>query len=98
MKLSEPNDTENKRGQDSNIKEAKQSKGGKRGRKNKDSPEERAKTEINKVIALKARLAKKKDRPHKIKAVIDHNKHNLGKTGKPNTLCNAQSLKNFAFG
>ncbi|XP_021914153.1 probable ATP-dependent RNA helicase DDX27 isoform X2 [Zootermopsis nevadensis] len=81
LKLSEPNDREKNKCQDGNAKEAKQSKRGKRGGKNKDTPEERAKAEISKVIALKARLAKKKDRPRKIKAVIDHKAHNSGKTG-----------------
>jgi hypothetical protein len=97
LKLSEPSDRKKEQGQDSSVKEAKQSKRGKRGGKNKDTPEERAKAEINKVIALKARLAKKKDRPYKIKAVIDHKAHNSGKTGKSKELCNAQSVS-FAFG
>lgn len=81
MKLLEPSDQKRKEGQGSNAKEAKQSKRGKRGGKNKDTPEERARAEISKVIALKARLAKKKERPHKIKAVIDHKVHSSGKTG-----------------
>lgn len=81
LKLLEPSDQKRKEGQGSNAKEAKQSKRGKRGGKNKDTPEERARAEISKVIALKARLAKKKERPHKIKAVIDHKVHSSGKTG-----------------
>jgi hypothetical protein len=82
LMLSEPDDKKRKKVQDNNVKEAKQSKRGKRGGKNKDTPEERAEAELSKVMALKARLAKKKDRPHKIRAVIDHKAHHLSKTGK----------------
>jgi hypothetical protein len=92
LKLLEPSDQKRKEGQGSNAKEAKQSKRGKRGGKNKDTPEERARAEISKVIALKARLAKKKERPHKIKAVIDHKMHSSGKTGK-SELYNAHAIK-----
>ncbi|GFG36717.1 hypothetical protein Cfor_00875, partial [Coptotermes formosanus] len=81
LMLSEPDDKKRKKVQDNNVKEAKQSKRGKRGGKNKDTPEERAEAELSKVMALKARLAKKKDRPHKIRAVIDHKAHHLSKTG-----------------
>jgi hypothetical protein len=88
LKLSEPNGGKKKQGQDSNVREAKQSKRGKRGGKNKDTPEERVKSEISKVIALKARLAKKKDRPRKIKTVIDLKTHTSRKTGKSKKLCN----------
>ncbi|PNF39978.1 putative ATP-dependent RNA helicase DDX27 [Cryptotermes secundus] len=80
LKLLDPSGQKGKEGQGSNTKEAKQSKRGKRGGKNKDAPEERARAEISKVIALKARLAKKKERPRKIKAVIDHKVHGSGKT------------------
>lgn len=81
LMLSEPDDKKRKKVQNSNVKEVKQSKRGKRAGKNKDTPEERAEAELNKVMALRARLAKKKDRPHKIRAVIDH-VHDSRKTGK----------------
>jgi hypothetical protein len=93
LKLSEPDDRKEKQYQDGDVREAKQSKRGKRGGRNKDTPEERAKAEISKVIALKARLAKKQDRPHKIKAVIDHKTRNSGKTSKSKKLCNDQSVR-----
>lgn len=80
--LSEPNDDKKrKKVQDSNVKEVKRSKRGKRAGKKKDTPEERAEAELSKVMALKARLAKKKDRPNKIRAVIDHKAHDSRKTG-----------------
>lgn len=82
LMLSEPNDKKRKKVQDSNVKEAKRPKRGKRAGKNKDTPEERAETELSKVMALKARLAKKKDRPNKIRAVIDHKAHDSRRTGK----------------
>ena len=82
LMLSEPDDKKRKKVQDNNVKEVKQSKRGKRAGKNKDTPEERAEAELSKVMALKARLAKKKDRPNKIRAVIDHKAHDSRKTGK----------------
>lgn len=82
LMLSEPDDKKRKKVQDSNVKEAKRSKRGKRAGKNKDTPEERAEAELSKVMALKARLAKKKDRPNKIRAVIDHKAHDSRKTGR----------------
>jgi hypothetical protein len=82
LMLSDPDDGKRKRVQDSNVKEAKRSKRGKRAGKNRDTPEERAEAEINKVMALKARLAKKKDRPEKIRTVVDHKAHGSHKTGK----------------
>ena len=82
LMLSEPDDKKRKKEQDSDVKEAKRSKRGKRAGKNKDTPEERAETELSKVMALKARLAKKKDRPNKIRAVIDHKAHDSRRTGK----------------
>jgi hypothetical protein len=89
LKLLGPSD-QKKEGQDSNVKGAKQPRRGKRGRKNEDTPEERAQGEISKVIALKARLAKKKERPQKIKAVVDHKMHSRGKSEK---LYNADAIK-----
>jgi hypothetical protein len=80
--LSEPDDKKRKKVQDSNIKDVKRSKRGKRAGKNKDTPEERAEAELSKVVALKARFAKKKDRPSKIRAVVDHKAHESRKTGK----------------
>lgn len=90
LKLLEPSDQKKKEGQDGNVKGAKQPKRGKRGRKNEDTAEERARGEISKVIALKARLAKKKERPQKIKAVVDHKMHSTGKSEK---LYNAHAIK-----
>jgi hypothetical protein len=82
LMLSEPDDKKRKQVQDNNVKDAKRSKRGKRAGKNKDTPEERTEAELGKVMALKARLAKKKDRPHKIRAVVDHKAHDSRKTGK----------------
>jgi hypothetical protein len=98
LKLLEPSEQKRKERQDSNVKEAKRSKRGKRGRKNEDTAEERAKAEIGKVIALKARLAKKKERPQKIKAVIDHKVHSTGKPGKSKKLYNAHAIKGTWLG
>ena len=67
--MSDSNPDKKKQKKDSSVGEAKQGKR-KRGKK-KDSPEERAKVEIGKAVALQARFAKKKDRPHKIKAVYE---------------------------
>jgi hypothetical protein len=97
LKLLEPSDQKGKEGQGSNAKEAKQSKSGKRGGKNKDTPEERAREEVSKVMALKARLAKKKERPRKIKTVIDHKVHSSGKTGKSEKLYNAHAIKGICL-
>jgi hypothetical protein len=97
LKLLEPGDQKGKEGQDGNVKEAKQSRRGKRGGKNSDTPEERARAEISKVIALKARLAKKKERPQKIKAVIDHKTRSSGKTGKSEMLYNVHSIKEICL-
>lgn len=81
LMLSESDDKKRKQVQDNNVKDAKRSKRGKRAGKNKDTPEERTEAELGKVMALKARLAKKKDRPHKIRAVVDHKAHDSRKTG-----------------
>jgi hypothetical protein len=93
LNLLEPSDQKRKEGHGINAKEAKQSKRGKRGGKNEDMPEERTMAEISKVIALKARLAKKKERPRKIKAVIDQKVRSSGKTGKSEKLYNAHAIK-----
>ena len=80
MQLSDTNVKKKKQKQDSSIGEAKQGKL-KRG-KNKETPEERVKSEINKAVALQARFAKKKERPRKIKTVYDStsNSNRKGKT------------------
>ncbi|PSN35787.1 hypothetical protein C0J52_09481 [Blattella germanica] len=76
LKLSQSN-SKDKKSKDGHTEEGKQAKRGKRGGRNKQTPEDRIKSEISKVAAVQARLAKKKERPRSLKRKKSSFAHDL---------------------